>query len=427
MMVNRICLRWLCALCLSMAVGMAGASAKTLPQAVTIGELLRVVREKSPRYAALRTQIETARAEGVAAGLLPNPRFSYGRYDLLSRRNSMYDGSVQENYTLEVPVLIAGQRSARVRAAERRIEAAEAQADADFSELIRAVWQSFVELLAQRQRVAALEDAVGDIEHLRTIVSGREQAGSASPYDVLRIDVEAREVETRLETARGDLAGAAGSLGVLLGLPDWRPDARGELAPLGIPADAQGLWAQAEQKNPALEAARRGETAADAGLEQARRERWPTPSILVGTAFTDRPYGMTSFAGVAVDLPLFDRGQGGMAKAAAEKQAAALERQLVTAQMRLELERAVDLLARRRASRAKFEREVLQKLPDLKRMGENAYRLGKGTLLELLDAARSRTEIRLTHLDLMQAEVDAELSALKAAGLLIDTVERNAK
>lgn len=395
-----------------------------LPPSVTIRQLLSIAREQSPRVAAVRSQIETARAEIVAAGVLPNPRITYGRYQLTSQNNTMYDGNVQQEYTLEVPVQIAGQRGARVEAAEKRVARTEAEVEADFADLSRNVWALFIKLLAGRERVAILEQSAQDLNYLRTLVAGREQAGSASPYDVLRMSVEAQSVETRLESARADLTSAAGELGTLLGFPGWQPDAVGTLAPIGIAADARRLWEEAEFKNPELVAAQRAETAADAGLDQARRERWPTPSILLGSAFTNRPYGNAAFAGVSVELPLFDRGQGGMARAVAEKQAALLERDFVRAKTRTELDRAVELLTRRRVSLDRFEREVLGKLPDLKQMAESAYRLGKGSLLELLDAARSRTDIRLNHVELIQAETEAELDALKASGLLVSTLER---
>ena len=396
-----------------------------LPNTVTIRQLLQIVREKSSRYAAIRTRIETAKAEVTAAGVLPNPRFSYGRYDLTSRRNTMYDGRAQEGVTLEIPVQIAGQRSARLNAAERLVEATEAGVEADFAVLARESWSLFIQLLAGQERVTVLDNAFQDLDRLRKIVAGREQAGSASAYDVLRISVEAKNLETRLENARSELAGTAGDLGVALGLAGWKPQASGKLTPLGVPTDIRTLWDRAQTLNPELEAARRGEIAADASIERARRERWPTPSLLVGNAFTDKPYGMTSFAGVSVELPLFDRGQGGMARASAEKQAAILERQLIASRTQVELERAIELLIRRRESLAKFEREVLGHLPTLEQMAENAYRLGKGSLLELLDANRSRTEIRLSHLDLLQAETEAELDLLKASGLLVSTMEES--
>lgn len=410
-------------LTLAFAVPAGAEDTQSLPHAVTIEQLLHIVREKSPRFAAMRTRIEMAKAEVVGAGVLPNPRITYGHYQLTSRRNTMYDGDVQDEVTLEVPVLIAGQRGARVAAAERRVEATEAGVEAEFAGLIRVVWGLFVKLLAGRERVTILEQAAQDMEYLRSVVASREMAGLASSYDVLRIGVEARSVETQLGNARSELAGTAGELGILLGLPDWRPEAIGNFAPLGIPADPNRLWASAEEKNPDLEAARRELGAADAGLELARRERWPTPSFLVGTAFTGRPYGMAAFVGLSVDLPFFDRGQGGMARAAAERQSVLAERELLMARTRLELERAMELLARRRESRTKFERDVLAKLPDLKQMAESAYRLGRGSLLELLDANRSRTEIRLSGVDLIQAETEAELDALKSSGLLVKTLE----
>lgn len=394
-----------------------------LPEAVTVRQLLDITREKSPRYAALRQRIEAANAEVVAAGVLPNPKISYGRYDLLTQHNTMYDGNVQQQVVLELPVLIAGQHGARVEAAEKRVAATEADIEAEYAGLVHSVWTLFVKQLADQQRAVVLDETAHYMQHLTEIVSGRAQAGNASPYDLLRIELEAKSLQTRLETVRNDVSATAGELGVLLGLSGWKPQALGTLSYLNVPADTEKLWAEAERMNPDLEAARRGEVAADAGLERARRERWPVPSFQVGSVFTDKPYGNTSFAGMSVDLPIFDRGQGGMARAASEKQSALLERELTMARIRSGLERAVDLLSRRRETRANFERNVVEKLTDLKNMGEASYRLGKGSLLELLDASRSRTETRLTHLDLMQAEIEAELEALRASGLLLSTME----
>lgn len=56
-------------------------------------------------------------------------------------------------------------------------------------------------------------------------------------------------------------------------------------------------------------------------------------------------------------------------------------------------------------------------------MAEDAYRLGKTGLLELLDSSRSSTEIKLNHLELLVAEIEAELDTLMASGLLAATFE----
>lgn len=402
---------------------LAGSNAESLPQTVTIKQLLEIARQRSPRYAALRQTIEISKAEIAAADVLPNPRVNYGNYSLLSANNTMYDGKVQREIVLEVPVLISGQHGARVDAAEKQVQTTEAAVQAEFAGLVHELWRTFIKLLAGQQRVAVLEETSANMERLAALVAGREESGSASRYDALRMEIEAKDVRAKLETARNDLQGTVEELGLMLGLPDWKPQAVGNFAPLGVPADLKKAWADAERINPEIETVRRGETAADARLEKAKAERWPVPSIQFGSAFTDQPYGHAFFGGLSVEIPLFDRNQGGMARASAEKQSAILEREFVTSQIHVALDRATGLLSRRRETRAQFEREVIAKLPALKEMGEAAYRLGKGSLLELLDSTRSRTEIRLTHLELIQLELEAELETLKASGLLVSRAE----
>ncbi|WP_445367250.1 hypothetical protein ACH5Y9_19510 [Methylomonas sp. BW4-1] len=51
-------------------------------------------------------------------------------------------------------------------------------------------------------------------------------------------------------------------------------------------------------------------------------------------------------------------------------------------------------------------------------IAEDAYRLGQTGLIELLDSSRTRTEIKLNHLELIQNEIEAELDVMNASGLL---------
>jgi cobalt-zinc-cadmium efflux system outer membrane protein len=192
----------------------------------------------------------------------------------------------------------------------------------------------------------------------------------------------------------------------------------GKLGPLGVTLDIETLWSKAVQSNPSLEAARRDELAADAAIERARRERWPVPTVSWGPSFTTDPYGLASSVGISIAVPLFDRGQGPIARAVAEKHSATLLRQAVTAETRAELERAVTLLTQRQATLAAFERDVLSQLPTLRQMAEDAYRSGKSSILELLDASRSRTESQLNHLNLVEAVMQAEIDTVTAAGLI---------
>lgn len=400
-------------------------SSESLPKVVTIEELMRIVRDKSPRYAAALSSIETAQAEVTAADVLPNPTLSYGRFQQTKgKTGTQFDGPSQQQYNVSIPLLVSGQHGARKEYAERKVEVAESNVEVDYNQIIRETWRLFVQLLAGQERIALLEKSHQELQQLKDIVTGRADAGAASQYDVLRIEQETQAMATRLESARTDVVGTTGQLGVLLGLPEWKPEVSGTLAPLGTPADINKLWALAEENNPAIESAYRETIAADANIEKAKSERWPIPALQVGTAYTDKPYGLTTYVGVAVDVPIFDQGQGGMARAEASKHAAILNRELLLSSTHQELERAVEVLKRRRETLANFEKQVLDPLTTIRQMSEDSYRFGKTSLLELLDASRSRTEIKSNYIELLVGEIEAELDAQMVAGTLSDKVKK---
>jgi cobalt-zinc-cadmium efflux system outer membrane protein len=398
---------------------------ESLPKVVTINELLTIVRDKSPRYAAALSSIETAQAEVTAADVLPNPTLSYGRFQQTKgKTGTQFDGPSQQQYNVSIPLLVSGQHGARVDYAERKVEVAQSSVEMDYNQIIRSTWRLFVQLLAGQERITLLEKSHQELQRIKEIITGRADAGAASPYDVLRIEQESQALATRLENAHTDMVSTTGELSVLLGLPNWKPQVSGTLSPLGTPADLNKLWQLAEEHNPAIETAYRETIAADANIEKAKTERYPVPALQVGTAYTDKPYGLATYVGVAVDVPLFDRGQGGMARAEAGKHTAILNRELLLASTRQELERAVEVLKRRRETLATFEKQVVTPLATIQQMSEDSYRFGKTSLLELLDASRSRTEIKMNHVDLLVGEMEAELDAMMVAGTLADKAKK---
>jgi cobalt-zinc-cadmium efflux system outer membrane protein len=319
-------------------------------------------------------------------------------------------------------LLIAGQRQVRVEAAERGVTASEAEVEARYADLAHQAWLLFSQLLASEERTRVLDDELRHLDNIKRIVTGRAASGAASQYDVLRLQVEGTSLATRLANARSDVTSNAGEIGTLLQLPGWLPHAAGRLSPLGLQVDLDQLRAQMEQHNPSIAAARKQEDAADAAVVSAKRERWPVPVFSLGSTWTNGPFSNVSYFGLSVELPIFDRKQGQISRATAEKHLALLSLQSLAAQTYAELERTTNVLVQKKTALATFEKEALSQLTNLEQMASDAYRLGKGGLIELLDATRTRTEIKLNHLELMSDVVKAEIDTLSAAGLLIDEV-----
>ena len=71
------------------------------------------------------------------------------------------------------------------------------------------------------------------------------------------------------------------------------------------------------------------------------------------------------------------------------------------------------------AQRDRVERKVDVRSPALRQMAEDAYRLGRGSVLELIDAARTRVDARVTGIDLRLGIVQQELRIQAVTGGLI--------
>lgn len=396
--------------------------ASRLPAVVDLQALLRLARDLSPRLAIERQAIAGAEANRITAGAYPNPTLSYGRFKPGGGQATLFDGSRQEQATLEVPLLIAGQRTARVEKAEREIEAARARVALGASSLSAEAGAAFVALLAAQEKASLLGAANEELARLRNIVAGREASGMASRYDVARLDVELGGVRTRHDEAQADISDRAGNLTALLGLQEWRPRASGSLNPLVLGAGVLERPRERVSNSPALLSAIREETAAQSGIELARRERWPVPSFSAGRARTSDPYGAANFLGLSIEVPIFDTRLGPLAKAQSDAKAAALRREFAAAEVAANLERYAEAIGARQAALKRFDEAASSRLPMLKQMAEFAYQFGRSSIFELLDSTRSRYELQQARLDLVAALLEAQLRFLATSGELERTV-----
>lgn len=411
------------------AVLVTGAAARAqdsaaVPETVDLAAVLRIVREVSPRLAVERYAITGAEANRITASAYPNPTLNYGYSRQGGGQATLFTGRRQDQTSIDVPLLIAGQRGARIEKAEREVEAARARVASGASSLAAEAGVAFVALLAAQEKGALQTSAHEELGRLRNIVASRAELGMASRYDLTRLEVELGSFSTRLEDAKGDIADRAGNLAALLGIQNWQPKAAGGLSPLSMGPDALGNTRERALSSPAMLSALGEEKLAQSAVEVARRERWPVPSVSVGRSWTSDPFGASNFLGLSVEIPLLDTRRGPVAKAETEATAATLRRELATAEAAATLERYANVIAARQTALRRFDAEAAARLPALKEMAENAYRLGRGSIFELLDSTRSRYELQQTRIDLMSALVEAQLRFLATSGELERGTER---
>jgi len=393
-------------------------TAGELPETLNLPTLMQLVAERSPRLAAERTAIDAARADRVTAGVLPNPTVSFGRSKPAGGANTIFEGSRQQEAGIELPLLIAGQRGARIEAADKGVLGAQARVSLARSDLVLRAAELFAGLQAVQEKVEVLAEAHADIERAAAYIAGRLESGAASRYDMARVEIEVAGIAVRLSEARGEVTEKSAGLATLLAAPGWRPRADGLVTPGGLPSDPTAWRAALAAGNPQIVAARLEEDTARAAVRRAELERWPVPVLNLGRTWTSEPFGAANFIGLSTEVPIFDTRRGPLLKAEAELRAAERRREAVEAEAGVELLRLLDVLAQRRAALERFERKVDLRSPALRQMAADAYRLGRSTVLELIDAARTRVDARLTGIELRVFTVQQELRIQALTGRL---------
>ncbi len=378
---------------------------------LTFNDVARLLGDKNPRIAAEREAIASARADRISAGAYPNPKIGFN-HQIPSAQSTMFNGIYQETVGVEQPILIPGQRSARIAKANADIAAAQAHVIANTGNIAADACVSFTHLLALQQKLNVLSNSLAAVTTLRQKISGRAEQGAASAYDVARIEVEQGVVRSRYENARADFSAEAANLAALLNLTNGIPTIQGTLAPWNY------SFTDDPNEAPSVIAANRDVAAVEAAIKSAQRERWPDVSLEAARAWTRHPYGAVDQIGINVEIPIFDTKRGPVEKARSEARAAEARRIAALAEATVTISQLTQSVQTRQSALDRYRTEVEPKLSRLTEMTADAYTLGKHTLLELLDAEQTRREVYLEQAETTSALVEAQIHLLAATGRL---------
>ena len=315
---------------------------------------------------------------------------------------------------LELPLPVFGQMGARGRAAELQVNLADTQLRVAAGETRRQAAVGFARLLAAQEQLAVRRSGLAEVERIRGLVAGRLASGMASRYDLARADAEASLAALALQRAEAAVGEQSAAIAALVDVRTWRPRATGSLEALVSAPVYAGEGEAALERGPALRAARDEAAAAEGRVEVAQRELLPVPSVQLGRTWTSGPFGAANYVGIVSEIPISSDRRSLTDKAKAQAQAARERERATGASVRADYRRQFEALQMRREALVRFDREVFSQQGAFLEMAESAYRLGRGSLFELLDARRTLLEAATARLELMGgiAEAQLELRAL---------------
>jgi len=351
-------------------------------------ELASLALTLNPELRARRAEIGEAQALLVSAGLLPNP-------DLGAFARTGVGGSSGTALGLEAlfALLRPDERPAKRALAESQVGLVRAEILSAELQLVSRVRRARIGVLAAEQALRLFEQELGLRSEAVELVRKQRELGEATELALALVALDRTTVERGVREARASTERERRALHALLGLP---PAFELELAGSGSdlvvtlgedPSDAE-LDARLLRDSPELRARAAGYAEAEAELRLAVSMQYP--ALRLGPTYEKDIEGSQGLGlGASIELPLFDRNQGGIAAKEALRERRRLEYVAALHALRAQ---AFDARAELRRARAEVELEQREVLPLVQRteaLFEGALRARELSVFEWL-AARSR-------------------------------------
>lgn len=398
--------------------------APSTPSAISLGKAVERFRRESLKLAAAKYQVSAARADIIAAGLLPNPRLALSAG---FRVHGEPQGADREySIMLAQSLPIWGRLGASKDAAQLTANAAERELAANVWQLVGELELAYLDLQLSEQQRVVLSAGLADLERVQHVLDARAAAGANPQYDRVRLEVERGNLRARVAEAEVTVSEARAALAAAIGGPASAAElgASDALAePANEAREATALAQLALEHRQEIAASRLQTGAAEARVRAVRKRFLPEPELGIGYSrwsgipgFPSSTVGGALLASASIPLPVFDRGQGSVERQLEESRAARVREQDV----RNSIEREVALAARKvqlttLAYRSYREQASVQ-AESVRRIAEVTYREGRGTILELLDAYSSYLRAEEQALALRGAALAAHVALKQAIG-----------
>ena len=412
------------AIVLTVALGATAISMQAqAPPPLTLRAVLDSVAARYPLVLAAQARLRAARGSRVTAGAFGNPIVSY-QDDRPPARSAPIPGVDRERTTtVTLPLEPLYQRGPRVRRADAEVRAATEDAVAARRRAALEATRAFYRTALAQVGVATTRDLVVWLDTLVAYNRSRAQQGVAAEADLIRSQLERDRAAADATIQSADLAQAKAELSTFVGvspatasLLSITVDERPLVLPQSVISSASSasapgtiggasLQSQALMGRAEVRSARERVAAANAGVSS---EYTMIFRQLGATFGTRQRAGVTSMiAGLNLPIPLFDPNRGEIARASAERDAAAYELAAQERSVSAEVSGAYEaarLLTERTTAMASDTSGFLARADDARRIALGAFREGAVPLFQVIDAARAWGEARLSYYRLLYAQ-----------------------
>lgn len=384
-----------------------------LSSPLTLDRVLARFLERNLAVEAARYCVESARADQIVARLRPIPTITFAAENLKVAGNSPFTVPFDRLYevgpTYSQPIELGDKRRLRTEVADLSVSRAESQLADVLRQRMTEVKRAYYEVVLARQTLDLVLEQRRYFDDLVKFNQVRLEEGAISGSELLKVKLE--RVKFVSAVAQAQLAARQTGIKLLelLGETNLETPVNigGELGSAPVVVDLASLKQKALGNRPDLQAAER--SAALAKRRIALEKALGIPDITPFAGYKRVGVDNTLLFGVTIPLRINNKNQGEIARAVADEKVAGTEVALARNRVLAEVESAYRAYETARAQVGTFQRELLAQADESREMAQFAYREGATDLLPLLEAQRTRTDIRQQYL---RALFDYQVSIL---------------
>lgn len=384
------------------AIAMAAFASAASAEPVTLAEALARAGKSSPTLAAARADVAAAEGRAVQAGLRPNPELGLEVENFAGTGPFSGLGEAENTVTVGQRFELGGKRSARQRAAQAEVDVARLRLQVAGADLSQQVRNAYAEAYADARRLDLAREQFLRAENLQKVAVELVDAGREPPLRAMRARTATFEAVGRVRAAEAKHLQSQRALAALWGGADDLPEPSGaadETLPEGIADPTTTLDVRLAEAEVTV-------SIAVVGRERSLAQ--PDVTVTVGARQFRGTDDTALVVGASMPIGVFDRNQGNVAAANAERTGAEARRNAALAGA-IRGTRDAQAALRTAESRLTFLRTRAEpEAVEAVRIAREGFSAGRFTLLDVLDAEEALNTVQS---DIITAEQERGQSA----------------
>jgi cobalt-zinc-cadmium efflux system outer membrane protein len=391
------------------------------PVKITLDDAIQMALRHNHNLLAARTTIQQSEDEEITANLRPNPVLIGDAQFIPIFQPDQFSSAYLDNsaqFDLGIGYLFerGKKRQHRLQAAKDQTAVTRSQVTDNERTLTFQVATQFIGVQLAESALGLAQDDLKSFQNTVDISQERYRAGDISEDDFLKIKLQLLQFRTDASQAELAKVQALSDLRQLLGYESVSSDydVAGSLDYQPLNAQLEDLQAKALATRPDLRAAQQGVTAATSQYELAKAQG--KHDVTAQLNYTHVADVSTASLFGQIQLPIFDRNQGEIARALVAITQSQEQEKAASDQVMTDVEDAYEGLRTNDKIIQIYRSGYLDEAKQDRDISEYSYRRGAASLLDFLDAERSYRATQLAYRQSLAAYLQALEQLREAVG-----------